>query len=309
MSMVEPFHISRVFNAPRALVFLAHTDVAHVSQWMSPGGFQVIHADMDLRAGGSYHYGIRGPDGSEMWGLQRYVEIVAPQKLVYIQAFSDKDRGLARHPMSPTWPLEMETTVTFDDLGDGTTRVNIAWQPHNADAAALATFDGARDGMAGGFTGMFANLDAHLAAHERQLVHSRLIDAPRALVWRALTEPAHVNAWWGPNGFRNVDVTQDVRLGGEWKFTMIGPDGTTYPNKSTYIELVPPERLVYDCGDFDNVMFRGEITLQPIGERTLVTLAVVVSDRAIRDGLLGYALEGGQQTLAKLAAHVAGMTA
>ncbi len=309
MSNVEPYHISRVFHAPRALVFLAHTDVAHLAHWMSPGGFQVIHADLDLRAGGSYHYGIRGPDGSEMWGLQRFLEIVTPEKLMYIQSFSDKDRGLTRHPMAATWPLEMLTTVTFDDLGDGTTRVNIAWHPHNADDVAIATFDGARANMAGGFAGMFANLDAHLAASERQLAHSRLIDAPRDLVWRALTDPEHVNAWWGPNGFRNVEITQDVRVGGEWKFTMIGPDGTAYPNKSTYVELIAPERLVYDCGDFENVMFRGEITLQAIGNRTLVTLAVVVADRAFRDGLLGYALEGGQQSLAKLAAHLTTMTA
>ena len=305
MSTIPPFEISRVFQAPRALVYLAHTDVAHVDKWMSPAGFEVIHAEMDLRAGGSYHYAQRGPGGVEMWGLQRYLEVVPGEKLVYIQSFSDKDRGLGRHPMSPTWPLEMLTTVTFDDLGDGTTRVNISWQPHNADETAVATFDAARAGMTGGFTGMFANLDAHLATQERVLMHSRMIDAPRALVWRALTEPAHVNAWWGPDGFRNVDVTQDVRVGGHWTYTMVAADGTTYPNKVTYLELTAPERLVYDHGDFDHVMFRTEVTLQAVGERTLLIWTLVGPDRAFRDGALGYAVEGGKQSLRKLAAYIA----
>ena len=308
MSTVRPFSVSRVFAAPRALVYQAATDVVHMARWMSPAGFKVIKADLDLRLGGSYHYGLQGPDGAEMWGKQVYREIVPPEKLVYVQSFSDRDGGLTRHPLAATWPLEMLATATFEDLGDGTTRLTISWVPYNSDEAGNATFDGARAGMETGFGGMFANLEAHLAATERQLINSRVVNAPRELVWKAFTDPRHVNAWWGPDGFENVDVEQDVRVGGVWKFTMVGPDGRKYPNKSTYVEILAPERLVYDHGDWESVHFRAVVTLEEVGAQTLVTLTLIGPSREFRDSLLGFAIEGGRQHLAKLDAYLATMS-
>ena len=307
MRSVEPFSISRVFNAPRKLVFQANTDIGHLAKWLSPAGFKNIFASGEIKVGSVYHYGIQGPDGSQMWGKQRYLELVPDERIVLIQSFSDKDGGVTRHPMAPTWPEEMLATTTFEDVGPGKCKVTVSWAPHNSDEAGNATFDGARDGMAQGFGGSFANLDAHLAATERQISNSRVVDAPRDLVWTALTDPKHVNAWWGPTGFKNVDVQQDVRVGGGWKFKMIGPDGTEYPNKSTYIELKAPERLVYDLGDWEKVHFRGAVTLDEVGVKTLVTLTAECASKEFRDGLLGYAIDGGKQTLAKLDAHLASM--
>lgn len=303
-NQVEPFSISRVFDAPQVLVFQAYTDVSHLARWGSPTGFKVIHAELDLRVGGSYHYGLRGADGSEMWGKQVYREIVAPQKLVFVQSFSNPEGGLARHPMAPTWPLEMLATTTFEDIGDGKTKLTINWKPLDTDEAALATFDAARAGMSQGWAGTFANLEAHLTATDAQLFNSRMVDAPRELVWRALTEAQHVNAWWGPNGFHNEVLEQELRVGGHWKFTMVGPDGTKYPNLATFIEITPPERLVYDHGDWEAVQFRAAITLEQVGKKTLVTIALTCPSREWRDARLGYAIVGGQQTLAKLAAHL-----
>jgi uncharacterized protein YndB with AHSA1/START domain len=80
---------------------------------------------------------------------------------------------------------------------------------------------------------------------ERELVFTRVFDAPRALVWKAWTDPQHVARWWGPNGFTTTTEVMDVRPGGEWKHTMHGPDGKDYPNKKVYLEAVKPERLVY----------------------------------------------------------------
>ena len=300
MSNVQPYSISRVLNAPRALVFQASTDVGHLSKWLSPGGFKNIHANGEIKVGGIYHYGIQGPDGSQMWGKQRYLEIVPHEKIVLIQSFSDKDGGLTRHPFAPAWPLEMLATTTFEDAGPGKTKMTVTWAPHDSDEAGDAAFDGARSGMDQGFAGSFANLEAHLAATETQLSNSRVVDAPRELVWKAFTETEHVNAWWGPSGFKNVEVEQDIRVGGVWKFKMVAPDGKVYLNKSTYIEIKAPERLVYDLGDWDTVHFRASVTLAPIGKKTLVTLSVECPTRGARDGLLGYAIDGGKQTLAKL---------
>lgn len=306
MTEVKPFSVSRVFDAPRELVFQAFTDVGHLARWMGPKGYKVIRAALDLRVGGSYHYGLEGPGGARMWGKQVFREILRPERLVYLQSFSDEAGGLARHPMSASWPLLMLSTATFDDAGGGKTRLTISWHPYEADEAGLAAFDGARSSMQGGFAGMFETLDAHLAATACQLVNARVLDAPRERVWAALTDPAQVNAWWGPDGFQNVDVQQDVRVGGTWRFTMVGPDGKRWPNHSTYLEVTPPARLVYDHGDGSAVLFRATIELTELGPRTLLSLTLEAPSREARDGFLKFgAVEGGRQTLGKLAAFLA----
>jgi uncharacterized protein YndB with AHSA1/START domain len=294
------FTYTRVVDAPRKLVFLVHTDPVHLAKWMGPGGARIVRAEMDLRPGGSYHYGLVTAEGVEMWGLQQYLEIVPNEKIVLLQSFSDPQRGLARHPLSATWPVYMHATTEFEDAEGGKTRVTVTWHPHEADDVAIATFDAARSSMSGGFGGMFDTLDRYLAETAAQITHSRHFAAPRERVWQAFTDPAQVNLWWGPEGFRNVDVEQEVRVGGAWRFKMIGPDGTVYPNEATYVEITPPERLVLDHGDGTHVLFRSTITLTEEGGGTRVTMAATFADRAVRDGVVPYAIEGGKQSLRKL---------
>src|SRR5450432_1916579 len=101
------FVISRVFNAPRDLLWKCFTEPERMKQWWGPKGYVVTVSKMDLRPGGTYHYGMKTPDGTPMWGRMVYREIVPPEKLVFINSFSDEKGGLTRHPMAPTWPLEM----------------------------------------------------------------------------------------------------------------------------------------------------------------------------------------------------------
>lgn len=306
MKEVAPFQITRIFKAPRELVFQAHSDVVHLSGWMGHVNSKVIKADLNFVPGGTYHYGLQMEDGSEMWGKQTFREIVRPEKIVLIQSFSNAQGEITRHPLAPLWPRELLATLTFKETPDGHTEFTVSWQPHGASAEERAVFDGARDGMKGGFEGTFGKLDEYLVKTERVLLNSRVVKAPREKVWKALVDPAQVNAWWGPDGFKNIDVVMDVRVGGAWTFTMVGPDGTRYPNHSTYVELKAPERFVYDCGDGSSVKFRGVITLEEMGaHQTLVTLSAEVGDRATRDSFLKFdALEGGRQSLAKLGAFV-----
>lgn len=167
MTETQPFTISRNFKAPRELVFACHTQVEHLAKWLSPAGFKVIKADLDLRPGGIYHYGLEGPDGMQMWGKQVYREIKAPEKIVLVQSFSDKDGGMTRHPMSPTWPREMLSTTTFEDLGNGETKVTVSFLPLNAGEEEIKTFDGARPSMSGGFKGSFDNLESYLGTLQK----------------------------------------------------------------------------------------------------------------------------------------------
>ena len=140
----------------------------------------------------------------------------------------------------------------------------------------------------------------------REVVLQREVPFARVLVWRAMTDPSHVNRWWGPDGFRNEDVTMDFRVGGLWSFTMVGPDGTRFPNRVHFKELTPPARMMFDHGDDQRVWFETTITLDTTEAGTRVTIRQVFPTQAERDEVVEKygAIEGGQQHLAKLEAYL-----
>jgi uncharacterized protein YndB with AHSA1/START domain len=163
MPVAEPFVITRDVDAPREVVFQAFTDPEHLKHWWGPKGFEVIASDMDLRPGGRYLYGLKAPDGSVMWGLFRYREIEAPERIVLVNSFSDENGGVTRHPWSANWPLLMRSVFSFEDLGNGKTRITISWAPINETGEERQTFDQGRPSMTQGWTGTFENLDIYLA--------------------------------------------------------------------------------------------------------------------------------------------------
>jgi uncharacterized protein YndB with AHSA1/START domain len=81
---------------------------------------------------------------------------------------------------------------------------------------------------------------------DRELIMTRLLDAPRELVWEVWTNPEHIKHWWGPNGFTNSIDKMEVKPGGAWEFIMHGPDGTDYKNRSIFREIVKPEKIIYE---------------------------------------------------------------
>jgi uncharacterized glyoxalase superfamily protein PhnB/uncharacterized protein YndB with AHSA1/START domain len=156
------FVISRTFKAPRDLVFKAFTEPARMKQWWGPKGVTIGASKMDLRPGGTYHYSMRGSDGKETWGKQVYREIVAPERIVLVNSFSDAQGRVTRHPMAPSWPLEMLSTFLFTEK-DGRTTFTVQWSPLNPTAEERATFDGGHDSMKQGWTGTLDQLEAYLA--------------------------------------------------------------------------------------------------------------------------------------------------
>jgi uncharacterized protein YndB with AHSA1/START domain len=163
-SQSKDFVISRVFDAPRDLVWKAFTEPERMRQWWGPKGFKVIVSKMDLRPGGTYHYGLESPDGKAMWGKFVYREITPPQRMVFINSFSDEAGGVTRHPMAPTWPLEMLSTFTFEELPGGETKFTVRWAAYNASEEEQKTFDTSHDGMNQGWSGTMEQLTAYLAA-------------------------------------------------------------------------------------------------------------------------------------------------
>lgn len=150
--------------------------------------------------------------------------------------------------------------------------------------------------------------DLHVATPtDTTIVIKRTLDAPRRLVWEAMTKEEHVNRWWGPDGFKNDNSTMDFRVGGQWKYEMVGPDGTRYPNLVVYKEIVPISKLVFDHGDWERVWFETTITLEEAANGTLVTILQVYPTKEARDEVVEKygAIEGGKQHLAKLEAYIA----
>ncbi|OYU99823.1 MAG: ATPase [Burkholderiales bacterium PBB5] len=156
-----PFMLSRVFNAPRELVWQALTQLEHLGRWMSPAGLEPVPGSIDLRVGGVYHYGMKTPDGNIMWGKWTFREIVAPERLVVVVNFSDAQQGVTRHPMAVNWPLSTLSTTTLTEEG-GRTRMSLQWQALDATDEENATFDGAHAGMTQGWGGTMNQLDAYL---------------------------------------------------------------------------------------------------------------------------------------------------
>jgi uncharacterized protein YndB with AHSA1/START domain len=157
------FVISRVFDAPRDLVWKAFTEPERMKHWWGPKGFTVIASKMDLRVGGTYHYGMKAPDGSAMWGKFVFREITPPERMVFIDSFSDEAGGITRHPGSEKWPLEMLTTFTFEEQPGGKTKLTIRWAALNASEEEQKTFDASHDGMRMGWSGTMEQLEAYLA--------------------------------------------------------------------------------------------------------------------------------------------------
>lgn len=162
MSSPREFVITRIFGAPRELVFKAWTESEHLTKWWGPKGFTMKTCKLDLRAGGIFHYSMRSPDGHEMWGKFVFREIIRLDRLVFINSFSDEEGKLTRHPLSPTWPLEVLSTLTFSER-DGKTTVELRGVPINATEAERKTFEDGFSSMQKGFSGTMNQLADYLA--------------------------------------------------------------------------------------------------------------------------------------------------
>lgn len=152
--------IKRVFNAPRELVFKMWTEAEHLAKWWGPKGFNVEVSKLNVEPGGEFLYCMKG-DGFEMWGKFAYLEVATPEKLVFINSFSDKDGNITRAPFSATWPLEVMNILTLTEE-NGVTTLELKGGPHNASDEERQTFEAGIPSMNQGFGGTFDQLDEYL---------------------------------------------------------------------------------------------------------------------------------------------------
>jgi uncharacterized protein YndB with AHSA1/START domain len=144
---------------------------------------------------------------------------------------------------------------------------------------------------------------------DREIVLSRVLAAPRELVWKAWTDKEHIGKWFGPKGFTIVTHEIDIVVGGRWRFDMIAPDGTRYDNRMVFLQLDRPELMVMDHGpdkDDDPTRFRVTLTFdEQADKKTVITLRQLHPTKEQRRAGIGFgAVEYGYQTLDKLGEYL-----
>jgi len=283
--------LTRVFKAPRGPVFAAWTEPTQVAQWWGPNGFTNPVCELDVRPGGAIRIHMRGPDGTVYPMTGVYQEIVEPERLVFTSAALDE----SGKPL-----FEVLNTVAFVEH-DGTTKLTVRARVVKSTAGAAPYLAG----MEAGWTQSLERLGVHLAGTaDREIVATRVVDAPREHVFEMFTDRQHVARWWGPKGFTSTIDEMDVRPGGVWRFVMHGPDGTDYKNKIVYDEIARPERLVYT--HTGGAQFQATATFTSYGEKTVLAMRMLFGSSRERDRVVKKfgAIEGLSQTLDRLEVYV-----
>jgi uncharacterized protein YndB with AHSA1/START domain len=164
-STTQEFVLVRTFDAPRNLVWKAWTSAQALGQWWGPKGATIRVIKFDLRPGGMFHYAFALQSGHEMYGRFVYREVVAPERLVFVNSFSDPEGGITRAPfpqLKDKWPLEVLNVMRLTELA-GETTLTLRANPLNASEEERAMFTSHIDSMRQGFGGTFDRLAEHLA--------------------------------------------------------------------------------------------------------------------------------------------------
>ena len=292
--------VSRVFDAPVSLVYKVWTEPDHVVCWWMPKGFSAPRVEkMDVRVGGGWRIQMPHETGMLCTAYGVYREVVKEKRLAW-DDFCDEN-GKYFH--------KAFVSVDFEQLSASKTRVTLRARLEEVPGRDPRwTQEVMEAGWVAGWKDNLELLDKHLpraaSTADREIVTSRLYDAPRELVFKAWTDPEHLKHWWGPNGFTITTHSFEMKVGGTWRFTMHGPDGTDYPNRITYLVIEPAKRLVFDHGDDQRErVFQNTVTFEEQGKKTLLTMRAVFDTAAERNEVIEKygALEGGKQTLARLA--------
>ena len=273
--------VERIVDAPLALVWDALTNIDHMRVWYFPmmSGFKPeVGFEFQFLAG----------DATKSWlHLCKVTEVIHEKRIQYWWRYDG---------------YEGNSLVTFDLTPEGTgTKVKVTHTgldtfPKRPEFA-MQNFDGGWSELVGS---LLKNFVEQGDPASRTIGATRMLNAPRELVWRVFTEPEHVKQWWGPNGFTNTIHEMNVEVGGEWNFTMHGPDGTDYRNEIKYEAIEKPWLLVFTHGPTPK--FKTIVEFADHGETTEMKWRGVfdTSEDYSRAVNTFGAIEGQKQTLDRL---------
>jgi uncharacterized protein YndB with AHSA1/START domain len=290
----EPLVVERTFEAPVALVWKALTDTNDIKHW----SFDI--REFEPRVGFEFQFHA-GDKKTTYLHRCKVVEAVPNKRLAY------------------TWRYEGYTgdsLVTFELSAEGKkTKLRLTHEGlenfPKLPAFAKANFSAGWTELVGSsLKNLVETRRSERLVGDREIAATRLFDAPRELVWKTWTDPAHIAKWWGPNGFTTTITSMELKPGGVWRYVMHGPDGRDYPNKVTYLEVVEPARLVYNLGgdeDVEAVSHHVTVTFTDSGGKTRIDMRMVFASAEARAHVIETygAFEGLKQHLGRLEEYLA----
>lgn len=221
--------VTRLFQAPRDLVYQTWTDPLYLSHWWGPAGFTITTHSIDVTPGGVWSYVMHGPDGTDYINQIRYIEIVRPEKLVYSHGDNEEEE-------------RFRVTVTMEEKGNAT-ELTMRMEFHTAEELEETVQKyGAIEGAKSTMGRLVEELEAIKTTN---FEINRTFNAPRDLVFQVWTNPEHLKNWWGPKGF-TIDVSKfDLQPGGNFHYRMRDEDGHEMWAKFVFREIAGPEKLVF----------------------------------------------------------------
>jgi uncharacterized protein YndB with AHSA1/START domain len=284
----EPLVIERTFDSPIAKVWKALTNVEEMRRWY----FDL--KEFEPEVGFEFHF-IVEHEGNTYDHRCKITDVIPQKKIAYTWRYGGQ---------------EGDSLVTFELFAEGEkTKLKLT---HTG----LETFPKlpsfAKKNFEQGWTQLVCtSLKDFVENADREIFITREFNAPRELVWEAMTNPKHVVNWWGPRGFSTTIETMDFRVDGVWKHVMRGPDGANYPNKSIFKEIVVPEKIVFSHGggreEGPGTSFKATWTFEVLAaDKTRVTARMVFPSASERDFVVKEfgAIEGGKQTLERLGEYL-----
>jgi uncharacterized protein YndB with AHSA1/START domain len=280
---------TRVFDAQPDRVFEAWMRPERLERWWGPEGFTTTTHAFDFRTGGTWKHTTHGPDGTDFPTSLVYGEIVRPERIVYFH-----------HAGVDGAPARFRQTVTLVPRGDKTelTMRMVFRTPADRSAAVRKhdAIEGARQ--------MLDRLGEHLAAPKPELRMTRILDAPRRLVYEAWSKAEHVSRWFTPAPLTTSRCEVDLRTGGVFRLTMRMPDGTEYPMDARFTEVIPNGLIAFAATIHGGVEVQTTVTFAERDGKTTLGVHQVYSHET--DATRG-SKAGWTQTLVQLAEHLRGL--
>jgi uncharacterized protein YndB with AHSA1/START domain len=238
-----PLRVSRVFSAPREIVFKAWSSADHIKRWFCPSGYSVPEATVEMRVGGRFEVCMRSPEGLEHWTEGTFTEVVAPERLT-----------IDHHVIDPCGggPLFSAVTQVKFSAVDGGTRMDVEQTYTVNDPAQVEPMlKGAPEGWRQTLDKLEAEIARIQGSGGRSVVHGafhleRTYDATVEQVYQALSDETAKSRWFfGPQGWRFIERRMDFRVGGRERVKGSFEGGVTTTFDAIYHDIVPRERIVY----------------------------------------------------------------
>ena len=300
---MSEFILERKFKVEQERIWKAWTDPKVLKIWWGPKSFTTPVSEIDLRVGGRYLNCMRSPDGKDFWSTGVYKVIIPMSKLVLTDSFADKEGNVvpaSHYGMPGIWPLEMFVTIEISEK-DGITEMRL-------------THTGIPEGMASemtksGWNESFDKLEEYLETGKvsipkttlianpgtQEIVIIRTFDAPRALVFRAYTDPDLIPQWWGPAKYKTKIERLEAERYGAWRFIQSDEEGDEFAFRGVFHEVKPPE-LIIQTFEFEPMAGHVELqtaTFEERGGKTIFTAKSVYLSIEDRDGELNAGMEAG----------------